>query len=89
MENAAVLNQWRRALVGGQRRIPDEVRPLDAEAGKRVEVRRLRDGDRHARLQRHEAVDGPVVARSRPSTPCAVGAPGPDGQSQTTDDTKT
>ena len=45
----------RRPLVGRQRRIADEIRPLHAEAGERVEVRRLRDRDRHARLQRRRA----------------------------------
>ena len=52
-----------RALVGRQFRIAHDIRPLDAEAGERVEVRRLRDGDRHAGLQRENAGERPAARR--------------------------
>ena len=64
--NAAVLNHCvGRPLVGGQRRIADEIRPLHAEAGERVEIRRLRHRDRHAGLQRDRAPSPSSRWRSR------------------------
>ena len=70
-----------RALVGRQRRIADEVRPLHAEAGERVEVGRLRDRDRHARLQRDERRRPSSRWRARRARRAAVvRAPGADRQ---------
>ena len=69
-KRAGVEPAARRPLVGRQRGIPDEVRPLGAEAGERVVVGRLRDRERHARLQRQDAGQRPVVhdrARARRS----------------------
>ena len=79
-----------RPLVGWQRRIADEIRPLDAEAGERqVEVRVCvtATGTPDCSVTRDAIVQS---LASAPSTPCSCRArPAPAGRSHTTDDTKT
>ena len=61
-----------RPLVGRKGWIPDQIGTLRAESRERIVVRRLRDGDRDARLQREHARQRPVVDESAQHTGSAT-----------------
>ena len=62
--NAAVSNQRARtSLVGGQLGICDAIGPLDAKARERVQIRRLSDRKRTARLHADNARQLPASAQ--------------------------
>ena len=88
--NAPVLNhRLTDRSSAGSVGSPVEVGPLCPEAGESVVVGGLRDGDRHARLQREDARHRPVADDRAEDAPRLVRRFAPNGMSHTADETNT